>query len=595
MGDLSLVRNFYEINVQDSTIHLSANGKIPKGHVELNQALLKLKRHKTNTYHVLTKPEIGYERIIGVDIETTALLPLHGEIKLVSVYGNNTRFVTKDLNEVRDILSDPTVLKIFHNATFDVSWFRAKGYVVNSFVCTFLMSQILNNHVKKGNSLQELAKTKLGMELNKTYQHADNWKGNITEEHKEYALMDAKVAYELYSIFKEAIKQKHLDIVLAREINAMDAIIELNIKGIRFDYDGWEVELQAMQRERDQLLEMIRLELKVPTLNMQSPKQITAALAANGIDVESTKDEVLAKYENQLSSIKDMRQYKKLQKQLSSYGEKIKNAIDKDGRLRGNWKLCGADTFRMTCKEPNLQGMPSISKPYFQSKEGHSFIVADYSTIELRILAEVSQDQELVKAFHEGEDLHNKTAAFIFGNKPIELITPTERKVGKIINFGLVYGMTKWGLQKKINAAIDDPIELYEAEAFRTKYFELYKGVSDYQDQMLKADFIQTLGGRYWKEGHHMLEKGKIARFNYPIQASCAEGLKESLSLFLQGRNASWGLVAVVHDEIVIEVPDSEVEMAKKFLEKSMIGGMSIIVRQVPITVEVKVAKHWVK
>jgi DNA polymerase I-like protein with 3'-5' exonuclease and polymerase domains len=102
----------------------------------------------------------------------------------------------------------------------------------------------------------------------------------------------------------------------------------------------------------------------------------------------------------------------------------------------------------------------------------------------------------------------------------------TERKVGKIINFGLVYGMTKWGLQKKINAALDHPIELHQAEAFRSRYFELYKGVLAYQDEMIRADFIATLGGRYWTDGHYMLPKGAIARFNYPIQSSCAEGLK---------------------------------------------------------------------
>ena len=595
MDSLAIVKTNYNVELIESKIILTRKKELTSSTKNIATAIAQISRHKKNTVHVLEKPKKTYKDILAMDIETTHATPLLGEIKVISVYGKDLQLVTEDVNEVRHLLNDTEVLKVFHNASFDVTWLRTHGFSVKSYTDTLVMSQILNNHAKKGNSLKEIAKTKLGVDLNKAYQHADNWVGELTEEHKQYALMDAKATYEVFLKFSKAISEKHLDIVLDREINAMDAIIELNMNGIQFDYTGWESELKDMEVESTQLLETLRSTLSLPTLNLQSPIQVKAALHEFGIPVEGTADEVLAKFEDQFAVIKELRRYKKLRKQLNSYGEKLKNAIDSDGRLRGNWKLCGTDTFRMTCKEPNLQGMPGISKPYFKARDGHTFIVADYSTIELRILAEITQDKELVQAFQSGEDLHNKTAAFVFGKGSSEPISSTERKVGKIINFGLVYGMTKWGLQKKINAALDHPIELYEAEAFRSRYFELYQGVLAYQDEMIRSDFILTLGGRYWTEGHCMLPKGAIARFNYPIQSSCAEGLKESLTLFLQDRKQTWQLAAVVHDEIVLEVPDSEVKEASQFLKDCMIGGMGCIVKQIPIEVDINHAKYWVK
>lgn len=595
MKALSIVKNYYDIELQGNEIRLLAKESVTNVSPNLTRSLLEIKRHKANTLHVLHQETGATTFVVGVDLETTSLLLNEGRIRVASVYGENSRVVTENLEEIKLLLADSQILKVFHNAAFDVVWLRHEGYEVNNYSDTFIMSQLIRNHTKQGNSLEELANTKLGIELNKNYQHSTNWQHELTQEHINYVLLDAKATYELYFILMEQIQEKHLDIVLAREMAAMDAIIELKMHGIPFNYNEWEKELEVIELESEALQTSIREMLQVPQLNLNSPKQIRLALSSHDIIVDGTSDEVLAKYEHLHPSISMIRRYKKLKKQLSSFGEKLRNEIAGDGRLRGNWKICGTDTFRMSCKNPNLQGMPTISKPYFQATEGYSFIVADYSAIELRILGEITQDPELLDAFQKGEDLHNKTAAFVFGKSTNETITSTERKVGKIVNFGLVYGMTKWGLQKKINAAIEDPITLHEAEMFRTKYFELYKGVLAYQDRMLKADFIETLGGRYWCDGHEMLKKGSIARFNYPIQGSCAEGLKESLAIFMNERLPTWKFVAIVHDEIVIEVPDMDLQKATKCLETSMIQGMQRLVKQAPIEVEIKQAKYWIK
>jgi hypothetical protein len=146
----------------------------------------------------------------------------------------------------------------------------------------------------------------------------------------------------------------------------MDAIIELNMSGIT-GLCSWESELMVW-RWKDSYLKLCST-LSSPTLNLQSPNQVKVALHEFGIPVEGTADEVLAKYEDQFAVIKDLRRYKKLRKQLNSYGEKLRNAIDSDGRLRGNWKLCGTDTFRMTCKDQICKD--ASIRALFQSKDAY--------------------------------------------------------------------------------------------------------------------------------------------------------------------------------------------------------------------------------
>lgn len=595
MDSIEFLQQYFHISIENKDILLTKKADLPKDHTNLFKAIQDIKRHKENTLFRLRAPSKLYKQVVAIDIETNHLDPLKGEIKLISVFGEGIELVTSNVSEVEHLLADEAILKVVHNAGFDITWLRTKGFVIRSYMDTMVMSQVFHNHVKTDNTLKGMANKYLRVELDKSLQDSVNWQGDMTEEHRSYALSDAKTTFELYHFLNSALRTLHLDGVLRREMAAIDAIIELNMNGIRFDYNDWEQELQKMMEESEQLQEDVRGLLEAPDLNLQAPAQIIAALRRKGIEIEGTSDEVLAKYEDCYEVIKPLRRYKKLRKQVNAYGEKLKNAIGEDERLRGSWRLIGTDTFRMTCKQPNLQGMPGKAKPYFRPVEDHSFIVADYSNIELRILAEITGDPELTEAFQHNEDLHEKTARVVLDKQSGEVVTPEERKIGKVVNFGLVYGMTKWGLQKKIQAATGSPISLHEAEIFRNRYFELYKGVLLYQDRMLKSSFIQTLGGRYWSDDHHMLLKGTIARFNYPIQATGAEGLKESLALLLEGKKHDWKLVVAVHDEIVLEVPDSDITEASTFLKTIMIEGMSKLVKQIPIEVEVKHGKYWCK
>ncbi|KAA2396102.1 hypothetical protein F2Y18_15770 [Bacillus cereus] len=591
---LEMVKRSYDLTVTDETVQLHPKSTNYRPSAEMLKNLMKLRWYKPNTLFLLNH-HTTHTTIVAVDIETSAKHFLDGEIRLISVYSEQRSIVTSNVAEVESILEDEQVLKVFHNAASDVTWLKAKGLDVKNYTDTMVMAQIVYNTNKSNNSLQALALEWLGIVVDKQLQDKSNWQYDLTEEHKNYALKDAKVTLRLYHTLNQQIHEKCLDVVLDREIRALPAIVELNLNGIPFDYDGWDVLLDEMEDELKNIEEQILFFFGIPNLNLTSPQQVIQAFKSIGIQLPSTKEEDLARYESEHPIIRQLCKYKRLKKRITTYGEKLREKIHSDGRLYGNWRLIGTDTSRMSCKQPNLQGLPTKAKQFVKAPEGYTFVIADYSTIELRILAEITKDNELVNAFRNGEDLHRKTARAIFNRNEEHEITSEERQIGKVVNFGLIYGMTAYGLKKKITAATGVEISLEQAELFRNRYFELYPSVLDYQDRMLKAIIISTLGGRYWGEDTSMLEKGAISRFNYPIQGTGAEGLKESLANLPPLLSPKWKLVAAIHDEIVLQVPSGDAEQAKQALFRAMREGMQHLIRSIPIEIEMKTSNHWTK
>ncbi|WP_108307365.1 DNA polymerase [Metalysinibacillus jejuensis] len=595
---LQLAQKYFEISLLDQKVRCQPKSEDVLTNQQAIKLLTDLRRHKQNTMFLLSNQGqslLTATTLVAVDIETTSLNPSDGDIRLISVFSEENQFVTEDVAQVADILKDESILKVFHNAAFDATWLTAKGYPVVNYTDTMLMGQVLHNTAKSNNSLLALAFEHLGIILDKTLQAETNWQSDITEDHKRYALKDAEVTYHLYHQLKAKIAEKHLDVVLDREVAMLPVVVLLNLNGIPFDYAGWQQELDAIEKEASSLETYITELFQIPTLNLSSHQQVKAALLSEGIELDSVTDESLAKVEHLHEVIPVLRKYKKLKKLLSTYGEKLAKHIGQDGRLRGQWRVIGTDTSRMSCKAPNLQGLPSIAKPYVKASKGNVFVIADYSTIELRILAEITKDPELIAAFQTGEDLHAKTTGAVLGKPPGQAITSEERKIGKVINFGLLYGMTAYGLQRKIQAATGQVLSKDEAEVFRNRYFELYANVLTYQNQMLQSDCIFTLGGRYWSAETTELRKGAISRFNYPIQSSGAEGVKEALKFLLPKLQEEWKLIAAVHDEIVLEVPLADANQAKEILLETMQRGMSQIIPSIPIEVDIKIESYWSK
>ncbi|HCU3094056.1 TPA: hypothetical protein OUN36_002780 [Clostridioides difficile] len=586
----------YKLKVREGNIEFEYRGKGVNDYEKSLELLYEVKKRKIRATNYLLCNYKQYKKIIAIDIETTATMPQEGKIVLIAMHDNEGGKVAYDPKEIEDILADEDILKVFHNASFDVVWFEYFGYKVNEYTDTMIMSQVINNRVRQENSLVDVAHKYLNVVMSKQLQDTSNWNnGVITKEHEEYCKRDVEITYKLYFTLMDEIHRLEIYPVLDREIRALPSIIELRRNGIKFEYGKWYMQILEYEREKDMIEKEIKSILNVKDLNLNSPIQVVEILNKFGINVTSSSDEELAKFSDNNEVIKLIRKYKKLKKRISSFGDKLKEKIDNDGCIRGKWNLIGADTFRMTCTSPNLQGMPRVSKEYFVPRNKESvFVIADYSQIELRVLAEISNDKLLIDAFKNGEDLHRKTASMIL-DKHISEVTDEERSIAKAANFGLIYGMTSYGLQKKIKADYCMEITLEEAEKFRNGYFEAYKDVLKYQDKMLKAEYIETLGGRYWSKETSELDKGSIKRYNYPIQGTSAEGLKEALYLLMKRKPKDWLLVAIVHDEIVLEVPCKDEDVAKEILRDCMVEGMSKMVKKVPIEVDVKSSITWDK
>lgn len=548
-----------------------------------------IRRNKALVRELLTRPIPEYKSILAVDIEVLGEI-----IRLISWADGESSGASENIGLLADKLKNPGILKVFHNALFDVPLLTMNGFSVVNYTDTMVLAQILHNRVAQENGLAELVWRYLRVKLDKTLQAEANWEGELTEAHYDYSKRDAEVTYQLYHALTDRLEDHYLEGVARREIAALPAAVHLQMAGIPFDFEGWQEELNRLEEEQQVLTEMIQLDLSRGELNLRSHQQIKDALLQLSIPVEGTSEEELAKHEGTHPVISKLRRYKKIQKTLSAYGEKLRQQIGQDGRIRGKWRLIGTNTSRMTCNQPNLQGLPSIAKPYVKAPPGRTLVIADYSQIELRVIAQLAGEERMIESFHSGEDLHYKTASLILG-KPVEEITPEERKIAKTTNFGLLYGMQAYGLMKRIQTQCGIDISLEMATTFRNGYFSSYPAILRFQDHVLQADRLETLGGRYWCPGHADLKKGAIQRLNYPVQATAAEGFKEALALLIERLPSGWLLIAAVHDELVLEVPEEQAEDAAAFLADVMKEGMSRLIDKVPIQVDVRLSPYWNK
>jgi DNA polymerase I-like protein with 3'-5' exonuclease and polymerase domains len=532
---------------------------------------------------------------VAVDIETTGLDPSKEDIRLVSCVSDDSRNVFSNPEPIKHILADSSILKVFHNAAFDVCFLAAKGYVVNNYACTMVMAQILDSN-SGSHKLKDLTKQHLHKDLDKTYQDPRCWKAEITEAHREYAITDALVTYDLYHILKQLIVEQNLQGVCDREMRALPSVIRLQTDGFYFDYKSWSIALAERLRARETLEREIKA-LLVSDINLSSPEQLLQCLRNRGYsDLKDTSDNTLALIEDTIPKmqpvIKKLRDWRELNKLVTTYGQKLLDTVDDDGRIYPNFRLIGTVTGRMSCSGPNVQQVPSELKKYFKAPRGRKLVIADYSQIELRVAAELSRDKVMIEALHAGEDLHTKTAQLVLRKAAI---SKEERQLAKGINFGLVYGMSAFGLHRTLKTGYGVHISNAESEQFRNRFLESYPGIRRWHEEQVNRHRISSLGGRSWKDLPRPRQSGWRHRLNYPVQAAGAEGLKEALALLIDSLPDEWKLVNVIHDEIVLEVPEAEADRAAEFVKSCMIEGMKCLLESVPIEVTVTKADAWAK
>ena len=340
----------------------------------------------------------------------------------------------------------------FHNAKFDYQFLFAEHDIrVQPIFDTMLAAQLLDGGEQGASyALGAVAERYLEEEVDKSGQRED-WSGELSGRQIEYAARDAEILLPLYERLARTLEDEDLKLVSEIEFSAVAALAEMELTGIKLDLEKWQELAVTVRERRDRAAEeleahfpepdgVLPLEGLGPRLNLNSPQQITDAFRSLGIELPDTKVWTLLKVEH--PAAKALLRYRELQKKLGTYLETYANYIHpKTGRIHANFLQCRVPTGRLACTNPNVQQIPHEDefRSCFVAERGNTLVIADYSQIELRILAEVSEDPEFVRAFREGEDLHRVTAATMYGLK-MEEVSKDQRSAAKRINFGLMYG-----------------------------------------------------------------------------------------------------------------------------------------------------------
>ena len=262
--------------------------------------------------------------------------------------------------------------------------------------------------------------------------------------------------------------------------------------------------------------------------------------------------------------------------------KKLREKMDEQSRIHGTWRIAEETTGRLVCSNPPLQNIPREARTYFVPAVGNVFVTVDYSTIELRVLAKLCGDPDLIADLAPGKDIHRRTAAIILGKKP-EKISDNERQVGKTVNFLISYGGSAEGMSRMIGEKNVIFYSVADAERMMYRFFDTYPLVYGYQQRISKGLLPScSIGGKVFKD------LSETRMLNYPVQASAAEGFLNALSTLISNKPKNYKLVMAIHDSMSLEVPEKDREAATEFLKTTAETVMGEYLDPVPVFAEVK-------
>ena len=437
------------------------------------------------------------------------------------------------------------------------------------------------------------------------------------EEIKEYAAEDADVTYQLKQNFSpildKAETKKLFDEI---EIPLIPVLAAMELEGINLDVPFLKVMSVEMAKESSELEQKI-YETAGEKFNLASPKQLGDVLfdkmKIGGAKQKKTKtgqyatgEEVLSYLANEHQIVKDILEWRQMVKLQSTYIDALPNQVDKKtGRVHTDYMQTVAATGRLSSNNPNLQNIPIrtergrlIRKAFIARDENYTLLSADYSQIELRIIAALSGEENMIKAFQNNEDIHRSTAAKVF-NVPLEEVTKEQRSNAKTVNFGIIYGVSAFGLSNQTSLTRKESAELIDA--YYATYPKLKSYMSNQVDFARENGYVQTVLGRrrYLKDinSANMMVKSGAERnaVNAPIQGSAADIIKIAMINIhkkLTSENWKSKMLLQVHDELVFDVHNSELEKIKPMIKYEMENAFKM---DVPLDVEIGVGENWLE
>ncbi|WP_439554527.1 DNA polymerase I [Flavobacterium macrobrachii] len=526
-------------------------------------------------------------------------------------------------DKFKPFFENETIEKIGQNIKYDLKILSNYGVQIKGKLFDTMIAHYLINPDMRHN-MDVLSETYLKYSpksiedlIGKKGKNQKSMRDVALEETKEYAAEDADVTYQLKQNFSpildKAETKKLFDEI---EIPLIPVLAAMELEGINLDVPFLKEMSVEMAKESSELEQKI-YETAGEKFNLASPKQLGDVLfdkmKIGGAKQKKTKtgqyatgEEVLSYLANEHQIVKDILEWRQMVKLQSTYIDALPNQVDKKtGRVHTDYMQTVAATGRLSSNNPNLQNIPIrtergrlIRKAFIARDENHTLVSADYSQIELRIIAALSGEENMIKAFQNNEDIHRSTAAKVF-NVPLEEVTKEQRSNAKTVNFGIIYGVSAFGLSNQTSLSRKESAELIDA--YYATYPKLKSYMSNQVDFAREHGYVQTVLGRrrYLKDinSANMMVKSGAERnaVNAPIQGSAADIIKIAMINIhkkLTSENWKSKMLLQVHDELVFDVHNSELEKIKPMIKHEMENAFKM---DVPLDVEIGVGKNWLE
>lgn len=572
------------------------------------------------------------QKAVCFDTETTSLNELEAELVGMSFsykkglayyipFSENQEEVLETLEIFRPFFEKEDLVKIAHNLKYDYKVLKKYNITVKGAMFdTMIAHYLLNPDGRHG--MDYLSEVYLNYKpvsietiIGKKGKKQGNFRDADLRTQTDYAAEDADVTFQLYELFAPQLKKENLeDLFFSIEMPLMEVLAKMELAGISLD-EKWLAQ-ESIDLDNDlRKLEATIFEISGEEFNMNSPRQLGEILFEKmQLDPKAkktktgqyaTSEDVLQKLASKHEIIQHILEYRTYQKLKSTYVDALPSQIEPlDNRVHTNFSQTTAATGRLASVNPNLQNIPIRTlrgqqiRGAFVSGEGKKLISADYSQIELRLIAEISGEDNMIKAFQDGEDIHASTAAKLF-KIPLEEVSKTQRSQAKTVNFGIIYGQGAFALAEQTGLSRTEAKQMIEA------YFETYPKLKKYMaeqvDKARQNGYVETILGRkrHLKDinSNNFVVRGHAERnaVNAPVQGSAADVVKMAMIKIqkeLEEKNLATKMLLQVHDELVFEAPIEEVETAKALIKTQM---ESAIETQVPLLVEVGVGDNWLE
>jgi len=564
---------------------------------------------------------------IAFDVETTSLRPVladpigvsfsieSGKAYYVPFNGQLGKHAVKDA--LKPFFENPAHAFIGHNAKYDVHVLANVGIHVKNLAFDTVLASYLLNSSSRRHSLEHLTLQYFGKVKTALKSIIGVGKKEIPmeevpiEQMCHFSCQSVDYIFRLKRVLAPALYKRGLEqLLFDLELPLSHVLYQMEREGVYMDAALIGTFSQEIARELTQTQEEI-FELAGESFNISSPKQLSAILfekmgikplkkTATGLSTNADVLEALAK-EHPIAD--KLLKYRSLEKLRSTYLEVLPNEINPiTGRIHPTFNQFIAATGRLACQDPNLQNIPVRTaqgrriREAFQPRAGWSYLTADYSQVELRLLAHLSEDERLIEAFQAGEDIHAFTASLVFGI-PLDQVTPTQRYQSKAINFGIIYGQQAFGLSQELG------IDVKEALTFIENYFIRYPRVLEFINRSIenarKEGKAVTMTGRE-RDIPEIHSTNTILRnaaerlaINTPLQGSAADLIKLAMleiDRLIEKNHLRSKMILQIHDELIFEVPDEEIEQLKVLVKQGMEGVFAL---KVPLIVDVNVGKNW--